>query len=73
MPPPSPYLPISLQTHDLNEEERFNMLEQKSPGEYQQPLVEQGTLFDKAELERLRLQRQHWEETTVQQVAGAYA
>ena len=43
------------------------MLEQKSPEAYQQPVVEQGTLFDKAELERLKLQRQHWEETTVLQ------
>ncbi len=43
------------------------MLEQKPPDTYQQPAVEQCTLFDKAELERLKLQRQHWEETTVLQ------
>jgi len=40
------------------------MLEQKSP-ETKQPAVEQGTLFDKAELERLKVERQHWEETAV--------
>jgi methylmalonyl-CoA mutase N-terminal domain/subunit len=43
------------------------MLEQKSPEIYQQPVVEQGTLFDKAELERLKVERQRWEETTIQQ------
>src|SRR5215472_12398160 len=42
------------------------MLEQKSP-ETQQPVVEQGTLFDKAELEHLKVERQRWEETTVHQ------
>src|SRR5215469_11588819 len=41
------------------------MLEQKSP-ETKQPGIEQGTLFDKAELERLKVERRHWEETTVQ-------
>lgn len=40
------------------------MLEQKLP-ETKQPVVEQGILFDKAELERLKVERQHWEETTV--------
>jgi methylmalonyl-CoA mutase N-terminal domain/subunit len=40
------------------------MLEQKSP-ETKQPIMEQGTLFDKAELERLKVERRHWEETTV--------
>src|SRR5215472_13043952 len=40
------------------------MLEQKSP-ETQQPIIEQGTLFDKAELERLKVERNHWEETVV--------
>jgi len=43
------------------------MLEQKSPETDRQPGIEQGTLFDKAELERLKLQRQRWEETTVLQ------
>src|SRR5260370_1449090 len=43
------------------------MLEQKSPETYQQPTVQQGTLFDKEELERLKVERQHWEETTVHQ------
>ena len=43
------------------------MLEQKSPELDQRSAVEQGTLFDKAELERLKLQRMHWENTTVQQ------
>ena len=43
------------------------MLEQKSPGTNQQLAVEQGTLFDKAELEHLNIQRQHWEETTLLQ------
>jgi methylmalonyl-CoA mutase N-terminal domain/subunit len=32
-----------------------------------QPIVEQGTLFDQAELERLTVRRAQWEETTVQQ------
>ena len=32
-----------------------------------QPIVEQGTLFDQAELERLTVRRSQWEETTVQQ------
>ena len=41
------------------------MLEQKSPQTYQQPVVEQGTLFDKAELEHLKVERQRWEDTTV--------
>jgi methylmalonyl-CoA mutase N-terminal domain/subunit len=40
------------------------MLEQKSP-ETKQPVIEQGTLFDKTELERLKVERRHWEETTV--------
>ncbi len=40
------------------------MLEQKSP-ETQQPVIEQGTLFDKTELEHLKVERRHWEETTV--------
>src|SRR6266516_2281510 len=41
------------------------MLEQKLPETNQQPVVEQGTLFDKAELEHLKVERQRWEETTV--------
>ncbi len=40
------------------------MLDQKST-ESKQPVVEQGTLFDKAELERLTVKRATWEETTV--------
>ena len=44
------------------------MLEQKLTGnEAKQPVYEQGTLFDKVELERLRVQREQWEDTTVQQ------
>ncbi len=42
------------------------MLEQKST-ESKRPVVEQGTLFDKAELERLTVKRAQWEETTVKQ------
>jgi methylmalonyl-CoA mutase N-terminal domain/subunit len=40
------------------------MLEQKST-KPEQPVVEQGTLFDKSELERLSARRTVWEETTV--------
>jgi methylmalonyl-CoA mutase N-terminal domain/subunit len=40
------------------------MIEQKST-ESKEPVVEQGTLFDKAELERLTVAREQWEETTV--------
>jgi methylmalonyl-CoA mutase N-terminal domain/subunit len=54
-------------TCNLNEEELSTMLEQKSPETYQQPTIQQGTLFDKEELERLKVERQHWEETTVHQ------
>jgi len=44
------------------------MLEQKSPDtNNSQPVLEQGTLFDKAELARLTTARQTWEEQTVQQ------
>lgn len=42
------------------------MIEQKST-ESKEPVVEQGTLFDRAELERLTVARQRWEETTVKQ------
>ena len=44
------------------------MLEQKSPEtrDIQPTAVEQGTLFDKETLEQLKIERQHWEETTVQ-------
>lgn len=44
------------------------MLEQKSPDtrKTQTPAYEQGTLFDKAELERLQGEKQRWEETDVQ-------
>ena len=41
------------------------MLEQKSPETRQQPIIEQGTLFDKATLEHLKAEQRHWEETTV--------
>ena len=37
------------------------MLEQKTP----ETKIEQGTLFDKAELEHLKSERRRWEETTV--------
>ncbi len=40
------------------------MIEQK-PTESMQPVVEQGTLFDKAELARLTTQRTQWEDTMV--------
>ncbi|HEX3640712.1 MAG TPA: methylmalonyl-CoA mutase family protein, partial [Ktedonobacteraceae bacterium] len=40
------------------------MLEQEST-ETTQPIVEQGTLFAKEELERLTVKRAHWEGTTV--------
>src|SRR2546430_9746891 len=42
------------------------MLEQK-PADTQTPLFEQGTLFDKAELQKLSNERQRWESTTVAQ------
>jgi methylmalonyl-CoA mutase N-terminal domain/subunit len=42
------------------------MLEQDST-KPAQPIVEQGTLFDQAELERLTVRRSQWAETTVQQ------
>ncbi|HEX4207206.1 MAG TPA: methylmalonyl-CoA mutase family protein [Ktedonobacteraceae bacterium] len=42
------------------------MIEQEST-KPTQPVVEQGALFDKAELERITVQRTRWEETTVQQ------
>ena len=41
------------------------MLEQKSPETREQPVYEQGTLFDKDELKRLQSEQQHWEDTTV--------
>ena len=42
------------------------MLEQKMPQtNHRQEQYEQGTLFDKAELERLKAEEQRWEETTV--------
>src|SRR5260370_8613441 len=43
------------------------MLEQKSPETYKQENVQQGTLFDKTTLQRLKVERQQWEETTVRQ------
>ncbi len=42
------------------------MLNQRST-ESEPPVVEQGTLFDKAELERLTVKRSSWEETTLKQ------
>ncbi|HKV57345.1 MAG TPA: methylmalonyl-CoA mutase family protein, partial [Ktedonobacteraceae bacterium] len=39
------------------------MLEQKMPPAHHE--YEQGTLFDKAELEHLKAEQQHWEETAV--------
>jgi len=41
------------------------MLEQRSADTDPQNTVEQGTLFDKAELERLKVERRHWEDTSV--------
>ena len=41
------------------------MLEQKEPETYAG--LKQGTLFDKAELERLEVERKRWEDTTVHQ------
>src|SRR5258706_16470540 len=43
------------------------MLEQRSTDTGQQNIVEQGTLFDKAELERLKVERRHWEDTSVRE------
>ncbi len=44
------------------------MFEQRAPDikEMQPAVVEQGTLFDKATLEQLKVERRHWEEDTVQ-------
>jgi methylmalonyl-CoA mutase N-terminal domain/subunit len=53
--------------NSLNEEESLSMLEQRSTDTGQQNTVEQGTLFDKAELERLKVERRHWEDTSVRQ------
>src|SRR5260370_18339738 len=52
---------------NINEEEPFTMLEQKPPETYKQENVQQGTLFDKTTLERLKVDRQQWEESTVRQ------
>src|SRR2546423_9678746 len=41
------------------------MLEQQTPETKDQPVYEQGTLFDKAELEQLKVKEAQWEETTV--------
>jgi methylmalonyl-CoA mutase N-terminal domain/subunit len=41
------------------------MLEQKAPETKEQPVYEQGTLFDKDELARLQIEQQRWEDTTV--------
>ncbi len=44
------------------------MLEQKlNESNAKQPVYEQGTLFDREELERLKAERGSWEETTVRQ------
>jgi methylmalonyl-CoA mutase N-terminal domain/subunit len=52
----------------LDEEEPLNMLEQRAPetGDMQPAVVEQGSLFDKATLEQLKVERKHWEESAVQ-------
>src|SRR3989440_362684 len=54
---------------ELNEEELSDMLEQKPPEtrDIQPTAVEQVTLFDKETLEQLKSDRQHWEETAIQQ------
>ncbi|HZS75178.1 MAG TPA: methylmalonyl-CoA mutase family protein [Ktedonobacteraceae bacterium] len=41
------------------------MLEQKATDTSTQSALEQGTLFDKAELERLTVEKERWEDTTV--------
>ena len=46
------------------------MVEQKSTEMKRRSIVEQGTLFDKAELERLKVERKHWEEITVKKSLG---
>src|SRR5437868_15390504 len=58
----------SASTLKLKEEELSDMLEQKPPEtrDVQPTAVEQGTLFDKETLEQLKVERQHWEETAVQ-------
>ena len=40
------------------------MLEQKAPDTKESPVYEQGTLFDRTELEHLRVEQQRWEDTT---------
>src|SRR5204863_7709113 len=54
---------------ELIGEESSDMLEQKPPEtrDIQPTAVEQGSLFDKETLEQLKVERQHWEETAVQQ------
>src|SRR6266446_4763313 len=52
--------------HHIGKEEAVNMLEQKSPETKQQPIIEQGTLFDRATLEHLEVERRRWEGTTVE-------
>jgi methylmalonyl-CoA mutase N-terminal domain/subunit len=41
------------------------MLEQKAPETNEQSVYEQGTLFDRAELENLRVEQQGWEDTSM--------
>ncbi len=41
------------------------MLEQKATNTQEQPVYEQGTLFDKDELAHLQVEQQQWEDTTV--------
>src|SRR5437588_227350 len=52
----------------LNEEVLLIMLEQKSPEfrDIEPSDLKQGTLFDKETLEKLTVEREHWEDTTVQ-------
>src|SRR6185312_872426 len=58
------YIPHPYKNSYLNEEESFTMLEQKAPDTKESPVYEQGTLFDRTELEHLRVEQQRWEDTT---------
>ena len=44
------------------------MLEQKVPETNNQTVYEQGTLFDRAELENLRVEQQRWEDTSIRKL-----
>src|SRR2546428_589989 len=50
----------------LDGEEQSIMLEQRSPGTEEIKDVQQETLFDKATLEQLKVERKRWEESAVQ-------